>query len=196
MVGHLAVDDYREGPRPSVLLCHEGPGLDEHVEGPGRPPGRTRLPGLRARLPGRRRREAARPRDSQARRAHRRSGKEPADRSRAGLDVMLEQGQSDSSRVAAMGYCFGGTMAVELAGALGVDLKALVGFHPGMPAPAVEDTRSITGKLLLLLRLAGPVRHDRIPARVRAGARRRRRRGLADRGLRRGGAQLHQPQNW
>jgi dienelactone hydrolase len=33
MVGRLAVDEYRVGPRPAVLLCHEGPGLDEHVKG-------------------------------------------------------------------------------------------------------------------------------------------------------------------
>src|SRR6476646_5807813 len=33
MVGYLAVDEYRPGPRPSVLVCHEGPGLDEHVKG-------------------------------------------------------------------------------------------------------------------------------------------------------------------
>ena len=33
MVGQYAVDEYRVGPRPAVLLCHEGPGLDEHVKG-------------------------------------------------------------------------------------------------------------------------------------------------------------------
>ena len=33
MVGHLAVDDERPGPRPGVLVCHEGPGLDEHAKG-------------------------------------------------------------------------------------------------------------------------------------------------------------------
>lgn len=33
MVGYLAVDDARSGPRPAVLVSHEGPGLDEHVKG-------------------------------------------------------------------------------------------------------------------------------------------------------------------
>jgi len=33
LVGRLAFDEYRVGPRPAVLLCHEGPGLDEHVKG-------------------------------------------------------------------------------------------------------------------------------------------------------------------
>src|ERR1700712_928831 len=33
LFGQFAVDEYRVGPRPAVLLCHEGPGLDEHVKG-------------------------------------------------------------------------------------------------------------------------------------------------------------------
>ena len=28
MVGHLAVDESRPGPRPCVLVCHPGSGLD------------------------------------------------------------------------------------------------------------------------------------------------------------------------
>jgi dienelactone hydrolase len=32
MVGHLATDDTRPGRRPAVLVCHEGPGLDEHAK--------------------------------------------------------------------------------------------------------------------------------------------------------------------
>ena len=32
-VGRLALDEYRSGPRPAVLVCHEGPGLDEHAKG-------------------------------------------------------------------------------------------------------------------------------------------------------------------
>src|SRR6478672_8241058 len=33
MVGMLAVDEYRPGPRPTVLVCHEGPGLEAGVRG-------------------------------------------------------------------------------------------------------------------------------------------------------------------
>ena len=32
MIGHLATDDTRQGRRPAVLVCHEGPGLDEHAK--------------------------------------------------------------------------------------------------------------------------------------------------------------------
>ena len=33
MVGHLAVDEFRPGRRPAVLVCHEGPGLNDHTKG-------------------------------------------------------------------------------------------------------------------------------------------------------------------
>jgi dienelactone hydrolase len=33
MVGHLAIDDALSGARPGVLVCHEGPGLDELARG-------------------------------------------------------------------------------------------------------------------------------------------------------------------
>lgn len=147
MVGQLAVDEYRPGPRPCVLVCHEGPGLDDHVkgravrlaahgflafaldyQGDGRP---------------RERDEAMVALDALM-----------ADRtlinrmSRAGLDVMLAQDNADPSRVAVIGYCFGGTMALELA-RTGADVKAVVGFHPGMPAPALDDSRNIKGSVLL-----------------------------------------------
>ncbi len=32
MIGHLAFDDTRAGPRPAVLVSHEGPGLDQHAK--------------------------------------------------------------------------------------------------------------------------------------------------------------------
>src|SRR3954447_21639013 len=33
MVGTFVVDEYKRGLRPGVLVCHEGPGLDNHVKG-------------------------------------------------------------------------------------------------------------------------------------------------------------------
>jgi len=49
----------------------------------------------------------------------------------AGLGVLLAQDEVDPARVAAIGYCFGGTMALELARS-GADLAVAVGFHSGL----------------------------------------------------------------
>ena len=52
MIGTLAVPD-GDGQRPGVLVCHEGPGLDDHARGRGGPARRrARVRGVRPRLPG------------------------------------------------------------------------------------------------------------------------------------------------
>jgi dienelactone hydrolase len=59
-----------------------------------------------------------------------------AERARAGLDQLLSTGLVDARRVAAIGYCFGGSAVQALAYA-GAPLAGVVSFHGGLiPAPA------------------------------------------------------------
>jgi dienelactone hydrolase len=67
---------------------------------------------------------------------------------RAGLDVLLHQERTDPDRVAAIGYCFGAVVSLELA-RTGADIKAVVGFHPGLMTPRPADSRNIQGSVLL-----------------------------------------------
>jgi dienelactone hydrolase len=69
---------------------------------------------------------------------------------RAGLDVLLSEPRADGSNVAAIGYCFGGTVALELARG-GAALKAVVGFHPGLSTVRPEDAGNITGRVLMFV---------------------------------------------
>jgi len=70
-------------------------------------------------------------------------------RVRAGLDQLLKVKNVDSSRVAAMGYCFGGTTVLELARS-GADVKGVVSFHGGLGTPSPEDAKNIKAKVLAL----------------------------------------------
>ena len=74
----------------------------------------------------------------------------------AGLCVLLSQAEADASRLAAIGCCFGGTMALEL-GRGGTDLKAIVGFHPGLATTRPEDAAKITGSVLVNIGADDPV---------------------------------------
>lgn len=66
----------------------------------------------------------------------------------AALDVLRAQPAVDAERLAAIGFCFGGAAAIELA-RTGAPLRAVVGFHAGiLPGPAA-DNRRIRGKVLL-----------------------------------------------
>jgi dienelactone hydrolase len=59
-----------------------------------------------------------------------------AERARAGLDRLLATGMVDEARVAAIGYCFGGSTVQALAYS-GAPLAGIVSFHGGLiPAPA------------------------------------------------------------
>ncbi len=74
----------------------------------------------------------------------------------AGLDVLSGEARTDTNRLAAIGYCFGGTLALELARG-GADLKAVVGFHSGLATARPEDARNITGKVLALIGADDPI---------------------------------------
>lgn len=149
MIGYLAVDDASDERRPAVLVSHEGPGLDDHAKGraerlaslgytafaldyhgEGRPhpmeEAMDRLGQFR-KDPGRLRRIA-----------------------RAGLDILLDQPETDPDRVAAIGYCFGGAVSLELA-RTGADLKAVVGFHPGLGDPDPDASRNIKASVLMCI---------------------------------------------
>jgi len=59
-----------------------------------------------------------------------------AERAQLGLDQLLQSGLVDETRLAAIGFCFGGAISQALAYA-GAPLKAIVAFHAGLiPAPA------------------------------------------------------------
>jgi dienelactone hydrolase len=66
------------------------------------------------------------------------------------LKALAEQPGVDASRVAAIGFCFGGTMSFELATCS--DVKAAIGFHSGLQVPSLaSDAKQIKGKILALL---------------------------------------------
>jgi dienelactone hydrolase len=65
-----------------------------------------------------------------------------AERARAGLDQLLATGLVDARRVAAIGYCFGGSTVQELAYS-GAPLAGIVSFHGGLhAAPAGAAARN------------------------------------------------------
>ena len=174
MIGYLAVPD-EDGPRPAVLVCHEGPGLDDHAKararqlaemgyvafaldyiGDGKP-----LPDMGATM------KALGP-----------LMKEPQkirDIGKAGLDILLGQPKTDAGRVAAIGFCFGGTMSLELARG-GADLKAVVGFHSGLATARPDDAANIVGKVLVLIGAEDPI----VPPKQRADFEEEMRKGNVD----------------
>jgi len=71
------------------------------------------------------------------------------ERARAAYQAFLKQPELDPTRVAAIGYCFGGTGVIEMARD-GLDLKGVVTFHGGLDARPLSPGASIKTRVLAL----------------------------------------------
>ena len=82
------------------------------------------------------------------------------ERVKAGLEELRRQEGVGPGRIAAIGYCFGGTAVLELA-CSGADLKGIVSFHGGLDSPGPQEVKNIRAKVLALHGADDPI----VPAR-------------------------------
>ena len=68
----------------------------------------------------------------------------------AAHNALKERSEVDSSKIAAIGFCFGGTMALELARS-GAEVAGVVGFHSGLATVRPEDAKNIRGRVLVCI---------------------------------------------
>src|SRR5437868_4692922 len=121
--GYLAYDGSLKGKRPGVLIVHQWKGLTDYEK---------KRAEMLAEL-----------------------GKYKANRellrarARAGLAVLQKQELADPKRIAAIGYCFGGTTVIELARS-GAEIAGVVSFHGALDSPRPEDGKNIKCKVLAL----------------------------------------------
>jgi dienelactone hydrolase len=80
-------------------------------------------------------------------------------RVRAAYETLVELPQVDESRIAVIGYCFGGSAALEFA-RTGADIRGVVSFHGRLIAHDPSDADAIRAALLVLTGGADPVVPD------------------------------------
>lgn len=66
-----------------------------------------------------------------------------------GLEQLKQLTGVDSEKLAAIGYCFGGTGVLELARS-GAKVQGVVSFHGGLDSPTPADGKNIQAKILVL----------------------------------------------
>ncbi len=74
----------------------------------------------------------------------------------AGMKALLARPEVDAARIAAIGYCFGGTVSLELARA-GAAVQGVAGFHSGLGTARPEDSKDIKGKVLVCIGADDPM---------------------------------------
>ena len=69
-------------------------------------------------------------------------------RANAALTALKARKEVDPKKIATIGYCFGGTTALELARS-GADVVGTVAFHAALSTPTPADAKNIKGKVLV-----------------------------------------------
>lgn len=147
--GFLAYDDSLSGKRPGVLIVHQWQGLTDYEKMRATMLAQMGYVAFCADIYG----KGIRPASVQE--AGAQAGKYKSDRKllrarvNAGLDELKQNKLVDTNRIAAIGYCFGGTTVIELARS-GAQLNGVVSFHGGLDSPAPADGKNIKCKLLIL----------------------------------------------
>ena len=147
--GYLAYDASIKGKRPGVLIVHQWKGLTDYEKKRAEMLAKLGYNVFALDIYG----KGIRPQSSQEAGAQAGKYKSNRDllraRAQAGLAVLQKQELTDPKRVAAIGYCFGGTTVIELARS-GADIAGVVSFHGGLDSPHPEDGKHIKCKVLAL----------------------------------------------
>lgn len=135
-----------QAPRPGVLVVHEGTGLGDHAVDSARRLAQMGYCAFAADLYGAR----DLPLDvaAQTVSALKADPELLLGRLRAGLAVLAGLGEADSARLAAMGFCFGGSSVLELARD-GADLQAVICMHGELAPLRPTNGRPLRPRVLV-----------------------------------------------
>ena len=146
--GFMAYDDRQKEKRPAIIVVHEWNGINDYTKKRCEQLAAMGYVAFAPDIYG----KGVRPQSPGD--AGKVSGKFKNDRAllrqrvNLGLDWVKKNDKVDASKIAAIGYCFGGTAVLELARS-GADVKGVVSFHGGLDTPKPEDAKDIKAKVLV-----------------------------------------------
>lgn len=147
--GYIAYDDSVKKERPGIVIVHDWMGPSAFTEGRAKELAKLGYVAFAADIYG----KGVRP--ANAEEAGKLAGHFKGDRgllrarTKAAMDQLLSTKLVDSKKVVVMGYCFGGTAALELARS-GAPLAGTASFHGGLSTPNASDAKNIHGKVLVM----------------------------------------------
>lgn len=146
--GYAAYDDAAKENRPGVLIVHQWTGLTEYEKGRAELLASMGYVAFACDIYG----QGIRPEagDASGKEAGKYKGNRALFRQRLnkGLEALKGLPHVDATRLAAIGYCFGGTGVLELARS-GADVKGVVSYHGGLDSPTPADGAHIKAKVLV-----------------------------------------------
>lgn len=147
MEGLLAWSDKVKAGAPAVLIFHDWMGNGEYTEMRAKQVAELGYIAFAADVYGKDTRPKDQKEASEFATKYRADRKLMKERAQAALETLLKQKNVKKDKVAAMGYCFGGQVAIELARD-GAPLVAVVSFHGALNTP--EKAKTLAPKILAL----------------------------------------------
>ena len=147
---YLAIDPAVEGPRPVVLVVHEWWGLTDHPRQAADRLAREGFVGLAVDMYGEGKYTDDPQQAGEWAGQVRQNPRQAIERLQAALDAIKDRETVDATRLAVIGYCFGGTVALEAARMGGEALDAAVSFHGSLASGIPEEERDLTAAVLVL----------------------------------------------
>ena len=146
--GYLAYDDAVEGKRPGVLVVHEWWGHNDYARKRARMLAELGYTALAVDMYGDGK-QADHP-DDAGKFAGEVSASMPVAKARflAALDLLKNDLTVDAQRIAAIGYCFGGGIVLNMA-RMGVDLKGVVSYHGSLGTENPAQPGTVKARVLV-----------------------------------------------
>ena len=149
MKGYLAYDEAVKGKRPGVLVVHEWWGLNDYARKRARMLAELGYTALAVDMYGDGK-QAMHPDDAKKFSSELMKNFDDAKaRFLAAMEFLKQQPSVDSTRIAAIGYCMGGGVVLNMA-RQGVDLKGVASFHGGLTAVKPAQPGGVKAKILVL----------------------------------------------
>ncbi len=147
--GFLAWDDSVSGPRPAVVISHAWGGAGEFEQARARDLAELGYVGFALDLYGKGIRGSNPEENAKLMQPFLGDRSLLQSRMQLAVDVVRDQAEVDTARIAAMGYCFGGLCVLDLA-RTGADVLGVASFHGLFVPPGNTSGNKITAKVLAL----------------------------------------------
>lgn len=155
MQGFVAYDDTVKGPRPTILIIHQWMGITDHEREYAKKLAEQGYLAFAVDIYGKGKRPQNRAEAAQFAETYRGDRKLFRQRAKAAYKFIQKDKRADKKQMIVLGFCFGGTGALELARS-GAPLIGVISFHGGLSSPTPQDAKNIKAPVLILHGAADP----------------------------------------
>ena len=147
--GFFAYPTGRSGPSPTVILVHDWMGVGDFVKARAKKLAEMGYTAFAADIYGKGVRAKYPKQASELATIYKSDRALMRARIQAAVDYVKTRPQTLKNKIAAIGFCFGGTTVLELARS-GADIRGVISFHGGLDTPTPDDAKNIKARVLVL----------------------------------------------